>query len=76
MSEQVTTYIDDYEESMYDDFTAEIDNTFEECRGCYGTGMDDDEIYECPDCGGEGVIYHLPLKLPPGFTLTGASRLV
>jgi hypothetical protein len=28
----------------------------EECHECYGTGMDKDEMYDCPACWGEGVI--------------------
>ncbi len=30
------------------------DQDWEECRTCYGTGLDADEIYDCADCGGEG----------------------
>lgn len=43
--------------SNYSDAFDEYDDKYEECRACYSTGMDRDEIYECEDCGGEGVIY-------------------
>lgn len=38
----------------YEDWDSE---EVEDCRACYGTGMDRDEIYECETCGGEGVIH-------------------
>ncbi len=65
---EVTNDSDIYSESVYDE-------VFEECRSCYGTGMDKDEIYECPDCGGEGVVYLLPLrKIPEIFFETTLTR--
>lgn len=33
----------------------------QECRACYGTGMDKDEIYDCDVCFGEGVVSVLPM---------------
>ena len=28
----------------------------EECRTCHGTGLDRDEVFDCPDCYGEGWV--------------------
>lgn len=45
---------EDHEEMVsYDD-----DEFYEECRACYGTGMDKDEVFECESCGGDGVWYN------------------
>lgn len=40
----------------YSDVFDEFDSQVRKCRECRGTGMDRDEIYECPDCGGEGEV--------------------
>jgi hypothetical protein len=47
----------DYSEYYDQWFDAET----EECRICYGTGMDKDEIYDCDACFGEGVVSVLPI---------------
>jgi len=41
----------------YSDIFEEFDEDTEVCPVCRGSGMDRDEIYECPKCLGEGEIY-------------------
>jgi hypothetical protein len=41
----------------YSDVFDEFDEEATECPVCRGTCMDRDELYECPECGGEGEIY-------------------
>jgi hypothetical protein len=57
----------DYSEYYDEWFEAET----EECRACYGTGMDSDEVYDCDICFGEGVVSVLPMpkkSSPDGLT--------
>lgn len=44
--------------SVYSDFYEEWDEdeNWEECWDCRGTGLDRDEMYDCPICGGEGEV--------------------
>jgi len=51
--------------SNYADYYEEWDDSEEEiCGECYGTGMDRDELYECPNCAGEGVMFVIERKIP------------
>lgn len=48
MDSTLTNYSEDFDEWL--------DAETEECRACYGTGLDKDEIYDCPVCAGEGEV--------------------
>ena len=44
-----------------------------ECKACYGTGLDRDEIFDCEVCAGEGIVIPLVTALdkPASVRQTG-----
>ena len=65
MAERQSNYLDDLPADSallrYEEYYDEYFNAEEtECWSCYGTGLDRDEVYDCPVCFGDGVLLTTP----------------
>lgn len=46
----------------------------ETCPDCWGTGLDRDEIYDCPTCYGEGVLVYFDYEAHPGDVVVSPGQ--